>query len=94
MRYVKPLDEELLHEIFSRFKKIITVEDGCLMGGFGSAIAEFMISHNYQASITRLGIPDEFIEHGEQKELWNECNFDSEAIKKAVRQTVGEGIYA
>ena len=52
------------------------------MGGFGSAIAEFMISHNYQASITRLGIPDEFIEHGEQKELWNECNFDSEAIKR------------
>ncbi|MFZ7153040.1 MAG: 1-deoxy-D-xylulose-5-phosphate synthase [Candidatus Pollutiaquabacter aromativorans] len=94
MRYVKPLDEELLHEIFSRFKKIVTVEDGCLMGGFGSAVAEFMITHNYQASITRLGIPDEFIEHGEQKELWNECGFDSEAIKKAVRQTVGEGIYA
>ncbi len=92
LRFVKPLDTELLHEIFSQYKKIITVEDACIMGGFGSAIAEFMIDNNYSASITRLGIPDRFIEHGEQKELYDECHFDAEAIKKAVRQLVGESV--
>ncbi len=92
MRFVKPLDTELLHEIFSRVKKIITVEDACIMGGFGSAVAEFMIDNNYSASITRLGIPDRFIEHGEQKELYDECHFDTAAIKNAVRQQVGESV--
>jgi 1-deoxy-D-xylulose-5-phosphate synthase len=90
MRFVKPLDAELLHEVFTRFKKVITVEDGCIMGGFGSAVAEWMLDNNYSSSITRLGIPDHFIEHGEQKELWNECHFDDAAIKNAVRQLVGE----
>jgi 1-deoxy-D-xylulose-5-phosphate synthase len=93
LRFIKPLDEELLHEIFSKFKKIITVEDGCLMGGFGSAIAEFMITHNYNASVKRLGIPDRFIEHGEQKELYLECHFDAEAIKEAVRHFIGESVF-
>lgn len=92
MRFVKPLDAELLHDIFSRFKKIITVEDGCIMGGFGSAVAEFMLDHSYSASITRLGIPDRFIEHGEQKELYAECHFDADAIKNAVRQQIGEAV--
>ncbi|MBK9543509.1 MAG: 1-deoxy-D-xylulose-5-phosphate synthase [Bacteroidetes bacterium] len=92
MRFVKPLDAELLHDIFSRFKKIITVEDGCIMGGFGSAVAEFMLDHAYSSSITRLGIPDQFIEHGEQKELYAECHFDATAIKNAVRQQVGESV--
>ena len=92
MRFVKPLDAEMLHEVFSRFKKIITVEDGCIMGGFGSAVAEFMIDNNYNSSIVRLGIPDRFIEHGEQKELWDECHFDDAAIKNAVRQLVGESV--
>ena len=92
MRFVKPLDAELLHDIFSRFKKIITVEDGCIMGGFGSAVAEFMLDHGYSSSITRLGIPDQFIEHGEQKELYAECHFDATAIKNAVRQQVGESV--
>jgi 1-deoxy-D-xylulose-5-phosphate synthase len=90
MRFVKPLDEELLHEIFSKFRKIITVEDGCLMGGFGSAIGEFMMNHNYTASVKRLGIPDRFIDHGEQKELISECHYDATAIKNAVRHFVGE----
>ena len=94
MRFVKPLDEELLHEIFSKFKKIITVEDGCLMGGFGSAIGEFMMEHNYSASVKRLGIPDRFIEHGEQKELIEECHFDAEAIKNAVRHFISETVLA
>ncbi|WP_432709253.1 1-deoxy-D-xylulose-5-phosphate synthase [Pedobacter sp.] len=85
MRFVKPLDEELLHEVFKRYKKIITVEDGCLPGGMGSAILEFMAENGYQATVIRLGIPDEFIEHGEQAELWSICGFDTAAIIKAAK---------
>lgn len=86
IRFVKPLDHILLHEVFSTYKKIITVEDGCLQGGMGSAIAEFMIDNNYSAEIIRLGIPDRFIDHGEQKELYAECGFDKTAIMNTVRQ--------
>lgn len=89
MRFVKPLDIALLHEIFAEFKMIITIEDGCIQGGFGSAIAEFMIDNHYTSQITRLGIPDRFIEHGEQKELYRECNFDAHAIMETVRQLEG-----
>ncbi|UII33845.1 1-deoxy-D-xylulose-5-phosphate synthase [Fulvivirga ulvae] len=84
MRFVKPLDEEMLHEVFGKYKKIITIEDGCLMGGFGSAVLEFMAENNYSAQIKRLGIPDAIIEHGEQIELQKECGFDPEGIEKAV----------
>ncbi|MES2732560.1 MAG: 1-deoxy-D-xylulose-5-phosphate synthase [Bacteroidota bacterium] len=85
MRFVKPLDEAMLHEIFSRFDKVLTIEDGCLMGGFGSAVAEFMLDHSYTSQLKRLGIPDAIIEHGEQLELHRECGFDPESIAKAVR---------
>jgi 1-deoxy-D-xylulose-5-phosphate synthase len=85
MRFVKPLDGELLHEIFGKFKKVVTVEDGCVMGGFGSAVIEWMSDHGYQAQVKRLGIPDEVIEHGEQIELHRECGFDPEGIAEAVR---------
>lgn len=85
MRFVKPLDEELLHEIFGKFKKVITIEDGCVMGGFGSAVLEWMADNGYQAQVKRLGIPDEVIEHGEQMELHRECGFDPEGIANAVR---------
>jgi 1-deoxy-D-xylulose-5-phosphate synthase len=84
MRFVKPLDEEMLHEIFSKFNKIVTVEDGCLPGGFGSAVLEFMADHGYAANVRRLGIPDRVIEHGEPKQLHTECGYDSEAISAAV----------
>ena len=80
MRFVKPLDEVLLHEVFTKFDSIITVEDGCIQGGMGSAVAEFMIDNNYNAHIKRLGIPDEFIEHGNQDQLYEECNYDSISI--------------
>jgi 1-deoxy-D-xylulose-5-phosphate synthase len=89
MRFVKPLDEKLLHEIFSKFNKVITVEDGCLMGGFGSAILEFMADHGYNAKVRRLGIPDAIIEHGEQEDLHAECGFDPAGIAEAVRQMAG-----
>jgi 1-deoxy-D-xylulose-5-phosphate synthase len=84
MRFIKPLDEELLHNIFSRYNKILTVEDGCLQGGFGSAVLEFMADHNYNASVKRLGIQDKVFEHGQQIELQKESGFDPEAIAEAV----------
>lgn len=89
MRFVKPLDEELLHEVFSKFNKVITVEDGCIMGGMGSAILEFMVDNHYTAQVKRLGIPDSVIEHGEQKELYAECNYDNKAIVDAVIDLLG-----
>ena len=91
MRFVKPIDETILHEVFSKFDKVITVEDGCLMGGFGSAVIEFMVDQKYKADITRLGIPDEYIQQGTQKELWEECGFDKKAIVKKVKDTLGLG---
>ncbi|MDI9877566.1 MULTISPECIES: 1-deoxy-D-xylulose-5-phosphate synthase [Bacteroidota] len=89
MRFVKPLDEAMLHEIFQNYDKVITVEDGCLQGGFGSAVAEFMLDHDYSAQIKRLGIPDRIVEHGEQIELHKECGFDPEGIAQAVRDILG-----
>ncbi|MNK10396.1 1-deoxy-D-xylulose-5-phosphate synthase [compost metagenome] len=86
LRFVKPLDEELLHDVFTRFKNVITVEDGCLQGGMGSAVLEFMADNGYKSNVTRLGIPDEFIEHGEQPELWALCGYDTTAIIKAVKK--------
>jgi len=86
LRFVKPLDAVLLHEVFTKFKKVITVEDGCLMGGFGSAIIEFMVDQKYNSEIVRLGIPDEYIHHGTQEELWKDCGFDAKAIVKAVEK--------
>ena len=88
MRFVKPLDEALLHEVFAKFNKIITVEDGCLPGGFGSAIIEFMADNNYAAQVIRLGIPDKIIEHGEPEQLHKECGYDAESIKNAVIKLV------
>src|SRR5678815_579805 len=84
MRFAKPLDEEMLHEVFSKFEKIITVEDGTVVGGFGSAVLEFMNEHNYKAEIKILGIPDRLVEHGTPKELHHECGYDAASIKEAV----------
>ena len=84
MRFVKPIDEQLLHEVFSKYKKVITVEDGCIMGGMGSAVLEFMADNNYQAQLIRLGIPDKWIEHGEQTELYEECGFSPAKIAETV----------
>lgn len=88
MRYVKPIDELLLHEVFSKFDQVITVEDGCIMGGMGSAVIEFMTDHGYSARVKRLGIPDEYIEHGTQEELHALCNYDQTAIMKTAEEMV------
>ena len=85
MRFVKPLDEEMLHEVFKNYSKIITVEDGTVKGGFGSAVLEFMVEHNYNAHVKILGIPDKIIEHGTQKELYNEVGIDANHIADVIR---------
>ncbi len=90
MRYVKPLDEDLLHEVFNAYSQVVTVEDGCLMGGFGSAILEFAADHGYNAKIKRLGIPDQIVEHGDQAQLHRDCGYDAQAIYDAVLASVGE----
>jgi 1-deoxy-D-xylulose-5-phosphate synthase len=87
LRFVKPLDAVMLHEVFKRYSNIITIEDGCLQGGMGSAILEFMADHHYKANVIRLGIPDEVIEHGEQPELWAICGYDKNSIINAVKKT-------
>ncbi len=80
LRYLKPLDEAMLHGIFKRFDKVMTVEDGTITGGLGSAVAEFMTDHNYRSKLVRLGIPDRFVEQGSVGELQKECGFDAEVI--------------
>ena len=83
MRFLKPLDETLLHEVGQRFRRIVTVEDGVRIGGFGSAVLEWMSDHGYQPQITRLGLPDHFVEHGTVDELRHIVGIDKEAIMKA-----------
>lgn len=84
MRFVKPLDEALLHEVFQQYQKVITVEDGTVVGGMGSAILEFMNEHGYRADVKILGIPDRLVEHGTPKELHRECGYDAQAIRESV----------
>ena len=89
MRFVKPIDEELLHEVFAKHSRVITIEDGCIIGGMGSAVIEFMADNNYSCSVKRLGIPDRYIEHGEQIELHKECGFDIEGIVRTAIEMIG-----
>jgi 1-deoxy-D-xylulose-5-phosphate synthase len=89
MRFVKPIDEELLHEVFSNYSKILTIEDGTIVGGFGSAVLEFMAKNNYSAEVKMLGIPDRLVEHGSLKELYAECGYDANAVTQTVKAMVG-----
>lgn len=86
MRFAKPLDEALLHEVFAKYEKVVTVEDGCVQGGFGSAVLEFMAEHNYKAEVKILGIPDRLVEHGTPKQLYEEIGIDANGIAKTVRE--------
>jgi 1-deoxy-D-xylulose-5-phosphate synthase len=88
MRFVKPIDEVMLHEIFGKFDRVITVEDACIQGGFGSAVIEFMADNGYAALVKRLGIPDRWIEHGEQKELYDECGYGLTGITETALEMV------
>jgi 1-deoxy-D-xylulose-5-phosphate synthase len=85
MRFAKPLDEELLHNVFRTYSKLVTVEDGTIIGGFGSAVLEFMNQHQYKAEVEILGIPDRLVEHGSLKELHSECKYDARSIADTVR---------
>jgi 1-deoxy-D-xylulose-5-phosphate synthase len=85
IRFLKPIDSALLHEIFTRFDKIITVEDGVIACGLGSALLEFMSDHNYKAQVKRLGIPDRFIEQGSVGELHHECGYDADGIIRSIK---------
>jgi 1-deoxy-D-xylulose-5-phosphate synthase len=89
MRFVKPLDEELLHSVFKKFDKVITIEDGTIVGGFGSAVLEFMAEHNYSAKVKRLGVPDKFIEQGTQDELYKECGYGEDNIFETAIEMLG-----
>lgn len=86
MRFLKPIDKALLHEILSKFKNIITIEDGTIVGGLGSAVLEFAADHGYSPKVNRLGIPDRFVDHGTQSELLRECEYDKSGIVKAIKK--------
>ena len=88
MRFLSPVDEEALHSVFRKFNKVVTVEDGVLKGGLGSAVLEFMCDNGYNAEVKRLGIPDYFVEHGTQEELIRECGFDTDSLVKEIRKLV------
>lgn len=92
MRFAKPLDEELLHEAMRNYEKIITIEDGTVTGGFGSAILEFMAAHGYKNEIKIVGIPDRIVEHGTPKQLHRECGYDAEGIAHTVRKMMAEKV--
>lgn len=85
-RFVKPLDKALFNEIFGKFSHIITIEDGCLQGGFGSAVLEFAGDNNFTSSVYRMGLPDEVIEHGTQSELHLDCEIDTLSIVKKTEK--------
>ena len=84
MRFLKPLDEHILHEVGSKYKRIITIEDGVRNGGLGSAVLEWMNDHGHQVQVTRLGLPDQFVEHGTVAELQQIVGLDIESIKRAI----------
>ena len=92
MRFAKPLDEALLHEVFAKFQKIITIEDGTIIGGFGSAILEFMNEHGYKADVKIMGLPDALVEHGTPSQLYAEVQLDANSIANMILSLVAETI--
>jgi 1-deoxy-D-xylulose-5-phosphate synthase len=94
MRFAKPLDEQLLHEALAAYPNIVTIEDGTVIGGFGSAVAEFMVTHGYKNTLSIMGIPDRIVEHGTLKELHRECGYDAQAIREKVIEMCGKTVEA
>jgi 1-deoxy-D-xylulose-5-phosphate synthase len=86
MRFLKPLDEDILHEVGRKFKRIITVENGVRTGGLGSAVLEWMNDHGYYPRVVRLGLPDQFVEHGTVDELRHIVGIDAEAIVREIEK--------
>jgi len=90
MRFVKPLDENILHQVGKKFSKVITLENGVVHGGFGSAVLEFFSENNYTPMVKRVGLPDQFVEHGSITELNRLCGLDKKGIEKAVRDLLAK----
>lgn len=88
LRFLKPLDEALLHEVGQKFTRILTIEDGVRNGGMGSAILEFMNDHGYYPRVTRLGLPDRFVQHGPVNDLYAICGIDEESILNTITQII------
>jgi 1-deoxy-D-xylulose-5-phosphate synthase len=86
MRFVKPLDEKILHEAGQKYKHVVTVENGTVLGGLGSAVAEFFTANGFRLPVTRLGIPDRYIEQGAIAQLHAECGIDAEGIYNTCRK--------
>ncbi len=84
MIYLKPIDEELLHEVGKNYRQVVTVENGVIQGGLGSAVIEFFCEHGYLTSVKRIGVPDQFIEHGSIPELYKRCGMDAQSIKELL----------
>ncbi|CAN5809616.1 1-deoxy-D-xylulose-5-phosphate synthase [soil metagenome] len=92
MRFVKPIDKEMLHEVFAKFNKVVTIEDGTIVGGFGSAVLEFMNEYGYKADVKIMGIPDRLVEHGTPKQLYEEIGLDANAIADTLRDMVKDKV--
>lgn len=90
MVFVKPLDEDLLHRVASQYNAIITVEDGCIMGGMGSAVLEFFANQGYCKPVRRIGVPDDFIPHGTSREQYAFCGMDAESIYRVAQELLAE----
>ncbi len=86
MRFVKPIDETIMHEVGKKYRKVITIEDGTIVGGFGSACLEFFAEHDYHPQLRMLGIPDRIVEHGKPAELHRECGYDAQGVVDAVKE--------
>jgi len=92
MRFVKPIDTEILHEVGRKYKSLITIEDGTVIGGFGSAVLEFMNQYGYKTQIKMMGVPDRFIDQGTPQDLYTECGFDVDAIVEAAKQLTNNNL--
>ena len=90
MVFLKPLDEELVKDVASRFKHIITVEDGCITGGLGTAVMECVNKNGLQSIVHRVGIPDKFVKQGTVTQLYKQCGMDSESIKELIISLAGD----
>lgn len=86
LRFAKPLDEELLHEVGRKFTHVVTVEDGAIRGGVGSAVGEFFAREGYPVQLERLGVGDHFVEHGSPAELYHLCGYDAAGILDAIKR--------
>ena len=89
-RFIKPMDEELLHKAAKSHKLVVTLEDNVVSGGFGSGVIEWMADHGYSTPVLRLGVPDEFIEYGTIAEQTEECGMDAESVRAAILNRMEE----